>query len=169
MQDPAYKINNYDKKYPLCIVWEPFNCWTQFFFPWWGIVGVGDIGGQIHDINHDFIIGEAHKYYQMNLQDIFKYKYADAIHDADTAIRDAGFWSWKNDSHYYVATILNAVKYQEYENWNIFWVWWLTITRCRFCTWYSIYKAYKFWFWIGFFLLMTYGFTSKPEIPYDDY
>ena len=28
MQDPAYKINHDDKKYPLCIVWEPFNCWT---------------------------------------------------------------------------------------------------------------------------------------------
>ena len=28
MSDPAYKIDHDDKKYPLCVCWQPFNCWS---------------------------------------------------------------------------------------------------------------------------------------------
>ena len=45
------------------------------------------------------------------MEGIFKYKYADAIHKADSEFRDLGEWALDNNSHHYVAVVLNEVEY----------------------------------------------------------
>ena len=45
LNDPLYKIDPSDRKFPLTIVWEPYNWLSMILMPWMGIVGVGDIGG----------------------------------------------------------------------------------------------------------------------------
>jgi len=46
-----------------------------------------------------------------DLEGTFKYKFADAIHNADSVLRELSFWNWSNNSYTYVAEVLNEVKY----------------------------------------------------------
>ena len=42
-----------------------------------------------------------------DLEGTFKYKFADAIHNADSVLRELSFWNWSNNSYTYVSEVLN--------------------------------------------------------------
>ena len=156
--EDQYVVSPEHRLFPLCIVWYPWNCWTKLIFPWVGHIGIGDIGGMIHDFNrsnfisvNEFMIGQTHKFTQLDLQGYTQEEYTRALNKTNNKFRGMRHLSFWNNSHVYVADFLNNLEYKGKTNWTMFDVWWLTWLKGKYCSWWHVYYTYKVWVWVLIF------------------
>ena len=149
------KINIKKNRYPYCIVWAPIPFLT-YLIPCIGYVGIANSEGIIHDFAGSFYIsidefsfGKPTKYLQLDLNEKEKFDYDKAIEKGDLKFRTLIYNFFRNNSHMYVAYILNQIKYKGKSDFNMIYIWWILIWRGKYISFLSFIKTY-----IGFFIFL---------------
>ena len=149
------KIFPSKNRYPYCIVWTPIPFLT-YIIPFIGQTGIANSKGIIHDYSasffvniDDFSFGKPTKYLQLNLNEKEKFDYDKAIEKGDLKFRTLIYNFFRNNSHMYVAYILNQIKYKGKSDFNMIYIWWILIWRGKYISFLSFIKTY-----IGFFIFL---------------
>ena len=156
------KLNMYNNKiypsknrYPYCIVWTPIPFLT-YIIPFIGQTGIANSKGIIHDYSasffvniDDFSFGKPTKYLKLDLNEKEKIDYDKAIEKGDLKFRTLIYNFFRNNSHMYVAYILNQIKYKGKSDFNMIYIWWILIWRGKYISFLSFIKTY-----IGFFIFL---------------
>ena len=142
-------------RYPYCIVWTPIPFLT-YILPFIGQTGIANSKGIIHDYSasffvniDDFSFGKPTKYLQLDLNEKEKFDYDKAIEKGDLKFRTLIYNFFKNNSHMYVAYILNQIKYKGKSDFSMIYIWWILIWRGKYISFLSFIKTY-----IGFFIFL---------------
>ena len=122
------KIFPSKNRYPYCIVWTPIPFLT-YIIPFIGQIGIANSKGIIHDFSasffvniDDFSFGKPIKYMQLELNEKEKLDYDKAIEKGDLKFRTLIYNFFRNNSHMYVAYILNQIKYKGKSNFNMIYI-----------------------------------------------
>ena len=149
------KIFPSKNRYPYCIVWTPIPFLT-YILPFIGQTGIANSKGIIHDYSasffvniDDFSFGKPTKYLQLDLNEKEKFEYDKAIEKGDLKFRTLIYNFFRNNSHMYVAYILNQIKYKGKSDFNMIYIWWILILRGKYISFLSFIKTY-----IGFFIFL---------------
>ena len=149
------KIFPSKNRYPYCIVWTPIPFLT-YIIPFIGQTGIANSKGIIHDYSasffvnvDDFSFGKPTKYLQLDLNEKEKFDYDKAIEKGDLKFRTLIYNFFRNNSHMYVAYILNQIKYKGKSDFNMIYIWWILIWRGKYISFLSFIKTY-----IGFFIFL---------------
>ena len=149
------KIYPSKNRYPYCIVWTPIPFLT-YIIPFIGQTGIANSKGIIHDFSasffvniDDFSFGKPTKYFQLELNEKEKLDYDKAIEKGDLKFRTLIYNFFRNNSHMYVAYILNQIKYKGKSDFNMIYIWWILIWRGKYISFLSFIKTY-----IGFFIFL---------------
>ena len=149
------KIYPSKNRYPYCIVWTPIPFLT-YIIPFIGQTGIANSKGIIHDYSasffvniDDFSFGKPTKYLQLDLNEKEKFDYDKAIEKGDLKFRTLIYNFFRNNSHMYVAYILNQIKYKGKSDFNMIYIWWILIWRGKYISFLSFIKTY-----IGFFIFL---------------
>ena len=155
LKDKKYKPRAAQKRFPLCIVWTPLPCFTQFI-PSIGHTGIGDSKGVIHDFAgpyyisiDDLAFGETHKYVVLDLDGVSEEAYDEAIAKADKIYKKRMHNICCDNCHSHVAKVLNILEYKGKTNYTMVDVWWMCLVRSRYATCCHIFKTYILWIIIG--------------------
>ena len=149
------KIFPSKNRYPYCIVWTPIPFLT-YIIPFIGQTGIANSKGIIHDYSasffvniDDFSFGKPTKYLQLDLNEKEKFDYDKAIEKGDLKFRTLIYNFFRNNSHMYVAYILNQIKYKGKSDFSMIYIWWILIWRGKYISFLSFIKTY-----IGFFIFL---------------
>jgi len=149
------KIFPSKNRYPYCIVWTPIPFLT-YIIPFIGQTGIANSKGIIHDYSasffvniDDFSFGKPTKYLKLDLNEKEKIDYDKAIEKGDLKFRTLIYNFFRNNSHMYVAYILNQIKYKGKSDFNMIYIWWILIWRGKYISFLSFIKTY-----IGFFIFL---------------
>lgn len=149
------KIFPSKNRYPYCIVWTPIPFLT-YILPFIGQTGIANSKGIIHDYSasffvniDDFSFGKPTKYLQLDLNEKEKFDYDKAIEKGDLKFRTLIYNFFRNNSHMYVAYILNQIKYKGKSDFSMIYIWWILIWRGKYVSFLSFIKTY-----IGFFIFL---------------
>ena len=149
------KIYPSKNRYPYCIVWTPIPFLTDII-PFIGQTGIANSKGIIHDYSasffvniDDFSFGKPTKYLKLDLNEKEKIDYDKAIEKGDLKFRTLIYNFFRNNSHMYVAYILNQIKYKGKSDFNMIYIWWILIWRGKYISFLSFIKTY-----IGFFIFL---------------
>ena len=149
------KIYPSKNRYPYCIVWTPIPFLT-YIIPFIGQTGIANSKGIIHDYSasffvniNDFSFGKPTKYLKLDLNEKEKIDYDKAIEKGDLKFRTLIYNFFRNNSHMYVAYILNQIKYKGKSDFNMIYIWWILIWRGKYISFLSFIKTY-----IGFFIFL---------------
>ena len=149
------KIYPSKNRYPYCIVWTPIPFLT-YIIPFIGQTGIANSKGIIHDYSasffvniDDFSFGKPTKYLQLDLNEKEKFDYDKAIEKGDLKFRTLIYNFFRNNSHMYVAYILNQIKYKGKSDFSMIYIWWILIWRGKYISFLSFIKTY-----IGFFIFL---------------
>ena len=149
------KIFPSKNRYPYCIVWTPIPFLT-YIIPFIGQTGIANSKGIIHDYSasffvniDDFSFGKPTKYLQLDLNEKEKFDFDKAIEKGDLKFRTLIYNFFRNNSHMYVAYILNQIKYKGKNNFNMIYIWWILIWKGKYVSFFSFIKTY-----IGFFIFL---------------
>ena len=149
------KIFPSKNRYPYCIVWTPIPFLT-YILPFIGQTGIANSKGIIHDYSasffvniDDFSFGKPTKYLQLDLNEKEKFEYDKAIEKGDLKFRTLIYNFFRNNSHMYVAYILNQIKYKGKSDFSMIYIWWILIWRGKYISFLSFIKTY-----IGFFIFL---------------
>ena len=149
------KIFPSKNRYPYCIVWTPIPFLT-YILPFIGQTGIANSKGIIHDYSasffvniDDFSFGKPTKYLKLDLNEKEKFDYDKAIEKGDLQFRTLIYNFFRNNSHMYVAYILNQIKYKGKSDFNMIYIWWILILRGKYISFLSFIKTY-----IGFFIFL---------------
>ena len=149
------KIYPSKNRYPYCIVWTPIPFLT-YIIPFIGQTGIANSKGIIHDFSasffvniDDFSFGKPTKYLKLDLNEKEKIDYDKAIEKGDLKFRTLIYNFFRNNSHMYVAYILNQIKYKGKSDFNMIYIWWILIWRGKYISFLSFIKTY-----IGFFIFL---------------
>ena len=149
------KIYPSKNRYPYCIVWTPIPFLT-YIIPFIGQTGIANSKGIIHDYSasffvniDDFSFGKPTKYLQLDLNEKEKIDYDKAIEKGDLKFRTLIYNFFRNNSHMYVAYILNQIKYKGKSDFNMIYIWWILIWRGKYISFLAFIKTY-----IGFFIFL---------------
>ena len=149
------KIYPSKNRYPYCIVWTPIPFLT-YIIPFIGQTGIANSKGIIHDYSasffvniDDFSFGKPTKYLKLDLNEKEKIDYDKAIEKGDLKFRTLIYNFFRNNSHMYVAYILNQIKYKGKSDFNMIYIWWILIWRGKYISFLSFIKTY-----IGFFIFL---------------
>ena len=149
------KIFPSKNRYPYCIVWTPIPFLT-YIIPFIGQTGIANSKGIIHDYSasffvnvDDFSFGKPTKYLQLDLNEKEKFEYDKAIEKGDLKFRTLIYNFFRNNSHMYVAYILNQIKYKGKSDFSMIYIWWILIWRGKYISFLSFIKTY-----IGFFIFL---------------
>ena len=149
------KIYPSKNRYPYCIVWTPIPFLT-YIIPFIGQTGIANSKGIIHDYSasffvniDDFSFGKPTKYLKLDLNEKEKLDYDKAIEKGDLKFRTLIYNFFRNNSHMYVAYILNQIKYKGKSDFNMIYIWWILIWRGKYISFLSFIKTY-----IGFFIFL---------------
>ena len=132
------KIFPSKNRYPYCIVWTPIPFLT-YIIPFIGQTGIANSKGIIHDYSasffvniDDFSFGKPTKYLKLDLNEKEKIDYDKAIEKGDLKFRTLIYNFFRNNSHMYVAYILNQIKYKGKSDFNMIYIWWILIWRGKY-------------------------------------
>ena len=149
------KIYPSKNRYPYCIVWTPIPFLT-YIVPFIGQTGIANSKGIIHDYSasffvniDDFSFGKPTKYLKLDLNEKEKIDYDKAIEKGDLKFRTLIYNFFRNNSHMYVAYILNQIKYKGKINYNMIYIWWILIWKGKYVSFLAFIKTY-----IGFFIFL---------------
>ena len=149
------KIYPSKNRYPYCIVWTPIPFLT-YIIPFIGQTGIANSKGIIHDYSasffvniDDFSFGKPTKYLKLDLNEKEKIDYDKAIEKGDLKFRTLIYNFFRNNSHMYVAYILNQIKYKGKSDFSMIYIWWILIWRGKYISFLSFIKTY-----IGFFIFL---------------
>ena len=149
------KIFPSKNRYPYCIVWTPIPFLT-YIIPFIGQTGIANSKGIIHDFSasffvniDDFSFGKPTKYLKLDLNEKEKIDYDKAIEKGDLKFRTLIYNFFRNNSHMYVAYILNQIKYKGKSDFSMIYIWWILIWRGKYISFLSFIKTY-----IGFFIFL---------------
>jgi hypothetical protein len=149
------KIFPSKNRYPYCIVWTPIPFLT-YIIPFIGQIGIANSKGIIHDFSasffvniDDFSFGKPTKYFQLELNEKEKLDYDKAIEKGDLKFRTLIYNFFRNNSHMYVAYILNQIKYKGKSDFNMIYIWWILIWKGKYVSFLAFIKTY-----IGFFIFL---------------
>ena len=149
------KIYPSKNRYPYCIVWTPIPFLT-YIIPFIGQTGIANSKGIIHDYSasffvniDDFSFGKPTKYLKLDLNEKEKIDYDKVIEKGDLKFRTLIYNFFRNNSHMYVAYILNQIKYKGKSDFNMIYIWWILIWRGKYISFLSFIKTY-----IGFFIFL---------------
>ena len=149
------KIFPSKNRYPYCIVWTPIPFLT-YIIPFIGQTGIANSKGIIHDYSasffvniDDFSFGKPTKYLKLDLNEKEKIDYDKAIEKGDLKFRTLIYNFFRNNSHMYVAYILNQIKYKGKSDFSMIYIWWILIWRGKYISFLSFIKTY-----IGFFIFL---------------
>ena len=149
------KIYPSKNRYPYCIVWTPIPFLT-YIIPFIGQTGIANSKGIIHDYSasffvniDDFSFGKPTKYLKLDLNEKEKIDYDKAIEKGDLKFRTLIYNFFRNNSHMYVAYILNQIKYKGKSDFNMIYIWWILIWRGKYISFLAFIKTY-----IGFFIFL---------------
>ena len=149
------KIFPSKNRYPYCIVWTPIPFLT-YIIPFIGQTGIANSKGIIHDYSasffvniDDFSFGKPTKYLQLDLNEKEKFDYDKAIEKGDLKFRTLIYNFFRNNSHMYVAYILNQIKYKGKSDFSMIYIWWILIWRGKYISFLAFIKTY-----IGFFIFL---------------
>ena len=154
------EINLKSSLFPYCIVWTPIPLLT-YLFPHIGHVGIGNSSGIIHDFAasffvgvDDFSFGKPTKYIKLNLSMQEKFNWDRAIEKGDNKYNMEEHNLCINNCHSHVAYVLNQLNYKGKNNYTMFSIWWMLITKGKYVSFCGFFKTY-IWFLIILLVVVT--------------
>ena len=140
----------YKYRFPYSIVWSPIPC-ISWIIPIIGHVGICNSEGIIYDFGSppyyvsvdDMIFGNPTKVFTLELTPKEMVEY-DNIIELGKKSYDQLFYSiFINNSHSFIAKILNDLNYKGRSDYNMIDIWWIFLTKSKYISWIDFFKTYS--------------------------
>ena len=140
----------YKYRFPYSIVWSPIPC-ISWIIPIIGHVGICNSEGIVYDFASppyyvsvdDMIFGNPTKVFTLELNQKEMAEY-DKIIELGKQSYDKLFYSlFINNSHSFIAKILNDLNYKGRNDYNMIDIWWIFLSRSRYISWIDLFKTYS--------------------------
>ena len=140
----------YKYRFPYSIVWSPIPC-ISWIIPIIGHVGICNSEGIIYDFGSppyyvsvdDMLFGNPTKVLTLELTQKEMVEY-DNIIELGKKSYDQLFYSiFINNSHSFIAKILNDLNYKGRSDYNMIDIWWIFLTKSKYIGWIDFFKTYS--------------------------
>ena len=125
-------------RYPYSIVWTPLPILT-WFIPLIGHTGIADSRGVIHDFGGSYFVavdsmtfGRPTKVTRLDPRKVHGRHWDEAIKISARKFCERRHNIVANNCHNHVADTLNELKYDGYDDWNQYDVWWLITWNSKY-------------------------------------
>mmetsp|Transcript_45338 Transcript_45338/g.106386 ORF Transcript_45338/g.106386 Transcript_45338/m.106386 type:complete len:190 (-) Transcript_45338:248-817(-) len=138
-----YKLN----RFPYAVVWQPFPPLT-WILPMAGHTGITDSRGVVHDFQGPYFVeegrmmlGRATRYIQLDPNKVMGGNEGENVAERWDRLIGMGCDDYRKRIHciiypncnHHVAHCLNKLKYNGWEHWEMFQLWWMVLFHSKYC------------------------------------